>query len=136
MRYWLLKTEPETFSFQQLLERESEPWDGVRNYQARNFLAQMQPGDLCIIYHSGEERAAVGIAKVASHPYPDPTTEDTRWVCVDVAPVKSIPSFSLSDMKAHPGLTDLPMLKQSRLSVMPISEDEFKIITEQTSIEA
>jgi predicted RNA-binding protein with PUA-like domain len=136
MRYWLLKTEPDTFSFQQLLERDSEPWDGVRNYQARNFLAQMSPGDLCIIYHSGEERAAVGIAKVISTPYPDPTTEDTRWVCVDVAPVRPIPKFSLSDMKAHPGLSALPMLKQSRLSVMPITMEEFQIITEKQTREA
>lgn len=136
MRYWLLKTEPETFSFEELLERQSEPWDGVRNYQARNFLAQMEPGDLCIIYHSGEERAAVGVAKVVTHPYPDPTTEDTRWVCVDVSPVKKIPAFTLSDMKAHPGLTALPMLKQSRLSVMPITIDEFQIIAEKQSKEA
>lgn len=135
MTYWLLKTEPDTFSFQQLLQRKREPWDGVRNYQARNYLAQMEPGDLCVIYHSGNEKAAVGVAKVVSHPYPDPTTSDPRWLCVDVAPVKSIKAFPLSEMKAHPGLTALPMFRQSRLSVMPLSKEEFDILSDRPAVE-
>jgi len=128
MAFWLLKTEPETFSMDDLLMKETEPWDGVRNYQARNFIAQMQPGDLCLIYHSGKEKAVTGIGKVATYPFQDPTTNDERWLSVDIAPVKKVPSFSLEQIKNHPELGDLMLLKQSRLSVMPIDENAFKII--------
>lgn len=129
MQYWLLKTEPETFSYDDLKQRTSDRWDGVRNYQARNFIAQMKPGDHCIIYHSGKNPAAVGIAKVISDPYPEPGTDGSRWLCVDVAAVDSIESFSLDNMKTHPELSDMMLLKQSRLSVMPVSEKAFEIIT-------
>lgn len=129
MQYWLLKTEPETFSYDDLEMKVSERWDGVRNYQARNFIAQMLPGDYCIIYHSGKQPAAVGIATVLSYPYPDPGAEDPRWLCVDVAASKRIVPFYLDTMKIHPDLSDMMLLKQSRLSVMPVSEKAFGIIT-------
>lgn len=129
MQYWLLKTEPETFSFDDLEVKVSERWDGVRNYQARNFIAQMMPGDYCIIYHSGKRPAAVGIAEVISYPYPDPSTADRRWLCVDVAVSKRITPFYLDAMKIHPDLSDLMLLRQSRLSVMPVSKKAFETIT-------
>ena len=130
MQYFLLKTEPETFSYQDLVEKGREHWDGVRNYQARNFIQTMQPGDLCLIYHSGKEKAVVGIASVATLPYPDPTSpEDPRWVCVDVVPLKSITPFTLEQIKNHPELQDIMLMKQSRLSVMPLSKKAFEILS-------
>jgi predicted RNA-binding protein with PUA-like domain len=128
MSFWLLKTEPETFSMDDLLSKEAEPWDGVRNYQARNFIAQMQPGDLCLIYHSGKEKAVVGIGKVVSYPFQDPGTSDERWLSVDIAPVRKVEPFSLEQIKGHPELNELMLLKQSRLSVMPLDENVFRII--------
>lgn len=129
MTFWLLKTEPETFSMDDLLSKVVEPWDGVRNYQARNYIAQMQPGDLCLIYHSGKEKAVTGMGKVVSHPYQDPSTNDVRWLSVDIAPIKKVPPYSLEQMKTHPELSELLLLKQSRLSVMPIDENAFRIMT-------
>jgi predicted RNA-binding protein with PUA-like domain len=129
MQYWLLKTEPDTFSYDDLEQKASEKWDGVRNYQARNFIAQMKPGDHCIIYHSGKRPAAVGIAKVVSEPYPEPEANDLRWLCVDVSAVGPIIPFSLESMKTHPELSDIMLLKQSRLSVMPVSDKAFQVIT-------
>lgn len=130
MQYFLLKTEPETFSFDDLVSKGKEHWDGVRNYQARNFIQSMQPGDLCLIYHSGKEKAVVGIAAVDSLPYPDPTSpDDPRWLCVDVIPVKPIAVFSLEQIKNHIDLQDIMLLKQSRLSVMPLSKKAFEILS-------
>ncbi|MBK6339701.1 MAG: EVE domain-containing protein [Bacteroidetes bacterium] len=85
MKYWLLKTEPNTFSWQELKERKSEPWDGVRNYQARNYLREISVGDFCFIYHSGEEKQIVGLAKCVKSNYPDPTAPGESWVCIDLA---------------------------------------------------
>lgn len=129
MQYWLIKSEPETFSYYDLEKKGREHWDGVRNYQARNNLATMQPGDLCLFYHSVSEKSVVGIAEVVSLPYPDPTTDDTRWVCVDVAPHTrlAIP-ITLDIIKSTPSLEGLLLIRHSRLSVMPVSKEHFDII--------
>jgi len=129
MQYWLLKTEPETFSFEMLLSRKSETWDGVRNYQARNNMKAMQDGDLCLIYHSGKEKGVAGIAQVVRTAYPDTTTDDDRWVCVDIAAVRAVPFFSLEEMKQTDALASLPLFKQSRLSVMPVEKIHFDILS-------
>lgn len=128
--YWLLKSEPETYSFAQLLKDKKTNWNGVRNYQARNHLRNASPGDLAIIYHSGEERAAVGVAKVVKGAYPDPDPEKPgEWVQIDLAPVESFDSpVSLASIKSTPSLKELPLIKQSRLSCMPISKAEFEIL--------
>jgi predicted RNA-binding protein with PUA-like domain len=128
MRYWLLKTEPDTFSFDDLFIKAVEPWDGVRNFQARNFIAMMEPEDLCLIYHSGKEKSIVGLAKVVSYPYQDPSSTDQRWLSVDVAPVQRLHGLSLKEIKDHPSLSNLMLLKQSRLSVIPLDADEFCIL--------
>ena len=129
MNYWLLKTEPETFSFDDLLRKKIEPWDGVRNYQARNNIAAMLPGDSCLIYHSVSEKAIVGIATVASHPYPDPTTNDTRWLCIDIEAVRKLDTpITLEVIKETPQLSTMPLIKHTRLSVMPIDVDCYEYI--------
>ena len=132
---WLLKTEPETFSFEQMLKDhlkgKSTPWNGVRNFQARNFLKAMKRGDLAFIYHSGDDRAAVGMAEVVKEAYPDKTPmadkEDERkgdWVQVDLKPVLTFKTpVTLKDIKANPALTDIKLIKQSRLSCMPVSAE-------------
>jgi predicted RNA-binding protein with PUA-like domain len=132
-RYWLLKTEPETYSFERLLREGKTHWNGVRNFQARNFLKAMQPGDLAIIYHSGKERAAVGLSQISRGPYPDLSGQETRpgdWVQVDLQPVEAFSQpVSLAELKADPALKDLLLIRQSRLSVMPLTETEFQRIT-------
>jgi predicted RNA-binding protein with PUA-like domain len=129
MQYWLIKSEPETFSYDALVKKGREHWDGVRNYQARNNLATMLPGDLCLFYHSVSEKAVVGIAEVVSLPYPDPTTDDIRWVCVDVAPhTRLAKPISLDIIKSTPSLEGLLLIRHSRLSVMPVSKEHFDII--------
>lgn len=129
MQYWILKTEPETFSMDDLMSKEYEMWDGVRNYQARNNLRNMQLGDLCLIYHSGKERGIVGLAKVVKTSYPDPTSDSEQWVCVDIAPIKKLNFYSLEQIKENKDLQEIGLLKQSRLSVIPISEKDFKILS-------
>lgn len=129
MQYWILKTEPETFSFDDLMKKNTEMWDGVRNYQARNNLRQMQLGDLCLIYHSGKEKGVTGLAKVVKTAYPDPTADSEQWVCVDVAHVSPLTFYSLENIKNNPELKDIGLLKQSRLSVIPVSESHFNILS-------
>lgn len=129
MQYWILKTEPETFSFEDLMKKSHEMWDGVRNYQARNNLKAMNVNDLCLIYHSGKDKGVVGVAKVVKAAYPDPTSDSDQWVCVDIAPVRPLGFFSLEQIKSDPQLSDIGLLRQSRLSVIPISEEHFKILS-------
>jgi predicted RNA-binding protein with PUA-like domain len=128
--YWLMKTEPETFSFEQLVRDQKTFWNGVRNFQARNFLKQASVGDLVIIYHSGEERAAVGIAKVVREAYPDPDPEKPGdWVQIDVEAISQLPRpVTLSEIKEDPRFKDLLLIRQSRLSVMPVSQQHFELI--------
>lgn len=126
-QYWLLKTEPEVYSFERLLKEKKTNWDHVRNFQARNFLKQVKKGDLALIYHSGDVRAVVGVSKCIREGYPDIEIEDGKeWVQIDIAPVKALThAVSLATIKATPALKDLMLIRQSRLSVMPISEKDF-----------
>ena len=128
--YWLLKTEPETYSFAQLEKDGSTNWSGVRNFQARNFIREMKKGDTALIYHSGDERAVVGIAKITRSGYPDlDPKKPGEWVQVDLAPVRPLKcSVSLTVIKATSELATLPLIKQSRLSVMPITLAHFNKI--------
>jgi len=127
MATWLLKTEPETYSWQNLVDEGRSCWDHVRNYTARNHLKSMAVGDLAFFYHSGKEKAVVGICKVVRTYYPDPTAEadgepPDRWVAVDVAPVKPLKvPVSLAAMKADPALQEMLVVRQGRLSVSPVS---------------
>lgn len=131
LQYWLVKTEPETFSWQQLLADGRTAWDGVRNYQARNNLQAMQQGNLVLVYHSISGKELVGIARVARTAYPDPTADDPRWVCVDLVPVLSLTKpVTLAQLKAMPAMLDLSLIKQGRLSVMPVTDVHFHLILE------
>lgn len=128
--YWLLKTEPQTYSFSQLIQDKKTFWNGVRNFQARNFINQMNVGDLALIYHSGDERAVVGIAKITRAAYPDPDPKKPGdWVQVDLAPVQALKrAVELSEIKKTSSLSDLLLIKQSRLSVMPISQTHYQTL--------
>lgn len=130
VKHWLFKTEPETYSFDQLLKDRHTAWNGVRNYQARNFLKEVQIGDLVIIYHSGKSPAAVGIAQVTKTAYPDLDPKKAgEWVQVDLTPLHKLPTeVSLTQMKSDRNLKDLLLIKQSRLSCMPLQANEFKRI--------
>ena len=125
MAHWLVKTEPNEFSFEDLVRDRRTVWDGVRNYQARNNLRQMQPGDWVLVYHSVGPKTLVGLAQVASDPYSDPTdNEKGMWTVVDMIPVKPLNQpVTLEVIKAE--MPDLPLVKQSRLSVMPLIENQF-----------
>ena len=126
MQYWLVKSEPFKYSWDQLLKDKRTFWDGVRNYQARNNLQAMKKGDQVFFYHSNEGKEIVGIAKVEKEAYQDPTTDDTRWVVVDIAPVKALKSpVSLERIKTDEQLQDIALVRQGRLSVMPLTKEEF-----------
>lgn len=129
MNFWLVKQEPSKYSWEQFLEDKETYWDGVRNYQARNNLQAMKKGDLLFFYHSVIGKEIKGVAKVTKEAYPDPSTDDDRWVVVDLQPVTSFKqSVTLDDIKTHPELESIALVKQSRLSVMPLTKKEFKII--------
>ena len=126
MNYWLIKTEPNTYSWEDLLKDKRTFWDGVRNYQARNNLKAMEQGDLCLYYHSVKEKAVVGIAKVVKTFYQDPSTEDDRWVAVDVEAETSMKKrVTLEMVKNEPDLTQMVLVNNSRLSVQPVRKEEF-----------
>ncbi len=130
-RYWLLKTEPGAYSWQDLEREGSTLWDGVRNYQARNNLREMQVGDLALIYHSVGPRQVVGVARVTREAYPDPTTEDARWVAVDIEPVVALRRpVDLAAIKADETLQEIALVRHSRLSVAPLERSEFERILE------
>lgn len=127
MAYWLVKTEPQLFGWAEQVAHVVEPWTGVRSYAARNHLAAMRHGDRALFYHSGAERAVVGVVELAREAYQDPTaTADQAkraWVCVDLRTLAAMPRpVTLAQMKADPALDDLPLLRQSRLSVAPVSD--------------
>jgi len=126
MHYWLVKSEPYEYSYQDL-ERDGRcRWTGVRNYAARNHLREMVPGDQVLYYHSRQGLEVVGIATVASFPYPDPTADGKDWTSVDLEPLRSLPrAIGLKAIKAEPALADIPLVRQSRLSVMPLPEAAF-----------
>jgi predicted RNA-binding protein with PUA-like domain len=124
--YWLVKQEPTKYSFAQLVRDGRTMWDGVRNHQARNNLAAMHTGDRVLFYHSVVGTEVVGICEVVREAYPDPTVDDPRWVVVDLAPVTALRTpVSLQRIKEEPALRDIPLLRQSRLSVMPLGKDAF-----------
>lgn len=131
MAYWLIKSEPFKYSWQQLLEDKKTFWDGVRNYAARNFLREMKKGDLAFFYHSNEGKEIVGIAKIVREAYPDPTTDDDNWVVVDVAPVKPLKRpVSLAEIKGEQSLQQMALVRLTRLSVQPVTEAEWDYIIE------
>jgi predicted RNA-binding protein with PUA-like domain len=131
MNYWLVKSEPDVYGFDTLLKDKKGVWDGVRNYQARNNLQAMKIGDLLLFYHSNIGKEVVGIAKVIKEHYQDPTTDDTRWVVVDVAPVEKLKKpVSLETIKSDPSLQNIHLVRQGRLSVMPLKKEEFDRILE------
>lgn len=137
MNYWLFKSEPSTWSWQdQLAKGEAgEEWDGVRNYQARNFMRTMALGDLGFFYHSQKEKAIVGIVEVCAVSHPDSTTDDDRWDCVDIKAVKKLPKpVTLGDCKAEVGLKNMVLIKNSRLSVQPVTAEEWKIVLKLAGI--
>ncbi len=131
MRYWLFKSEPSTWSWAQQVANgdAGEEWDGVRNYQARNFMREMKIGDRGFFYHSQKEKAVVGIVEVIAEAHPDSKTDDPRWECVDIKAVQALKSpVTLETIKAHPGLAEMVLVKNSRLSVQPVTEAEFQLI--------
>ena len=131
MAYWLIKSEPFKYSWDQFEKDGKTYWDGVRNYAARNNLRDMKKGDKLLFYHSNEGLEIVGIAEVIKEHYQDPTTEDTAWVVVDVKPVRKLKqSVSLKQIKAEPRLQDMALLRLSRLSVQPVKEEEWKVVME------
>jgi predicted RNA-binding protein with PUA-like domain len=123
---WLVKSEPFKYSWDDLVRDGSTYWDGVRNATARNNLASMRKGDLVLYYHSNVGKEVVGVARVKREAYPDPTTDDERWVVVDLEPLQPLTrSVSLADVKAEPRLREIALVRQSRLSVMPIEKKAF-----------
>lgn len=129
MNYWLVKSEPFKYSWEQFVKDKKTHWDGVRNYAARNNLKAMAKGDLVLFYHSNEGLAIVGIAEVVKTAYQDPTTEDPNWVVVDLKPIKAIPNpVTLADIKATAALKDMDLVRLSRLSVGTVKPDEYKLI--------
>lgn len=134
MNHWLVKSEPFKYSWEKFNEDGRTFWDGVRNYQARNNLKAMQEGDLVLFYHSNEGKNVVGIAKVVREFYQDPTTDDANWVVVDLSPVESLKNpVTLEQIKAEPSLVDISLVRQGRLSVMPLKAAEFDKILEMGS---
>ncbi len=128
-RYWMVKQEPEGYSWDDLTRDGRTDWTGVRNFQARNNLRQMKVGDRVLFYHSGEQKAVVGIAQVAKAAYPDPAADEAQWVAVDIKPVKPLREpVPLVAIRAHPKLSNLSLVRQSRLSVMPVTKEEFETI--------
>lgn len=131
INYWLVKSEPFKYSWEQLEKDGSTFWDGVRNYQARNNMQAMKKGDLCLYYHSNEGKEIVGIAKVIKESYQDPTTDDNRWVAVDIEPFKKLSSpVGLVTLKATTELQNMAVVRQGRLSVSPVTPEEFDKVLE------
>lgn len=133
MAYWLFKSEPNTWSWDQQVAKgdTGEEWDGVRNYQARNNMREMKLGDKGFFYHSLSEKAVVGVVEVCAEAHPDSTTEDHRWECVDIRAVAPMPNpVTLADAKADPRLAEMVLVNNTRLSVQPVTEDEWTVICE------
>jgi predicted RNA-binding protein with PUA-like domain len=137
MAFWLVKSEPTAWSWQDQVRDGVTAWTGVRNYQACNYLKAMKVGDKAFFYHSVEEKRIVGIVEVAREAYPDPTAEDPRWMCPDlkaVAPL--VRPVSLAEIKGDPRLSELPLLRQSRLSVCPVDEASWRLICDLGEVTA
>lgn len=137
MTFWLLKTEPEEFSWADQVKKKVEPWSGVRNAQARNFMREMKKGERAFFYHTGDEKQVVGIVEVAKTFYADPTDETGRWGLVDVKTVAPLPKpVTLAAIKAEPRLADLLLVRHSRLSVMPIPDEAWALISKMAGLKA
>ena len=132
--FWLVKQEPSDYSWSDFVRDGQTSWTGVRNYTARNNLRRMNKGDEVLFYHSGEEKAVVGIAKVAKAAYRDPTAREGDWSTVDLVPLKSLPGpVTLAQIKAEPRLKNIALVRQSRLSVLPLGEKEFQLIVKMST---
>lgn len=131
MNYWLVKSEPGAYSWAQFVKEDGTAWTGVRNFAARNHLRAMKKGDLVFFYHSGDEKSVTGLARVEGEFYPDPTADEGDWSCVDLAPVKAAGApVSLAQIKADKALRGMAFVKQSRLSVSPLTKAEFERMLE------
>lgn len=131
MRYWLFKSEPSTWGWPDQVAKgdAGEEWDGVRNYQARNHMRDMTLGDRGFFYHSQKERAVVGIVEICAEAHPDSTTDDDRWDCVDIKAVRSFEQpVTLQQIKSDPRLAEMPLVKSPRLSVQPVSAEQWQVI--------
>lgn len=134
MKYWLVKSEPGAYSWDTFVKDKKTNWDGVRNYQARNNLKDMKKGDLVLFYHSVKDKKVVGIARVTKEYFPDPTADKGDWVAVELEPVKQLKDpVDLEQIKSTDELKNIPLIKQSRLSVMPLTKDEFFKILEMAN---
>ena len=137
MAYWLLKTEPSAYSWDQLVKDKRTNWTGVRNFQAAANLKAMKKGDRAFFYHSGEGKEIVGVAEIVKEAYPDTTDKSGRFVMVDLVPVEPVKTpVSLATVKATPALKNMPLVRLSRLSVSPVSADEWRIIAKMAGIKA
>ena len=131
MRYWLFKSEPSTWSWDDQVAKGAagEEWDGVRNYQARNFMREMKIGDRGFFYHSQKEKSVVGLVEVCAEAHPDSTTDDDRWDCVDIKAIRPMTApVTLDQIKADPRLSEMVLVTNSRLSVQPVTPEEWKIV--------
>lgn len=129
MNYWLIKSEPNTYSFDQMKSDKKTLWDGVRNYQARNFMREMKKGDIALFYHSGKDRQVVGEVEIVKEHYQDPTTDNDNWVAVDVKYKRILKSpVNLSDVKSKETLSEMHLVRNSRLSVSPVKKREYDMI--------
>ncbi|WP_159586207.1 MULTISPECIES: EVE domain-containing protein [Chelativorans] len=138
MAYWLFKSEPDTWSWEMQKKKgeEGQEWDGVRNFQARSNMRAMKVGDLGFFYHSGKEKAVVGIAEVIAPAHPDSTADDPAWECVDIRAVRDVPKpVTLADVKANPKLKDMVLVNNSRLSVQPVSAAEWQEVCRMGGLE-
>jgi len=136
MSYWLVKTEPDEFSYTDLERLGRDRWNGVRNFTAIKHLNQMRPGDLIFIYHTGDEKSIVGVAAVVRSAYPDPTSQDDRFIAVDLeARYRLLKTVALKQIKADPSFADWELVRQPRLSVMPVRETHWLLIQQLSSRE-
>lgn len=135
MNYWLIKSEPHTYSFAQMKSDKKTMWDGVRNYQARNFMREMRKGDIALFYHSGKDRQVVGEVEIVKEFYQDPTTEDTNWVVVDVKYKRTLTNpVNLADIKSKKELSEMHLVRNSRLSVSSVSKKEYDSIIKMSEV--
>lgn len=136
-QFWMVKQEPDTYSWDDFVKDGRTDWSGVRNYQARNNLKNMNVGDRVLFYHSGKGKEVVGIAEVAKSAYSDPTSDDAQWVAVDLKPVKQLGTpVPLAAIRYDKRLAQLPLIRQSQLSVMPLTKDEFDVIVAMGTVKA
>ncbi len=127
--YWLLKTDADTYAWDAMLADGRTYWDGVRNYQARNNMRAMKKGDRALFYHSVGDKTVVGVVEIVGEHYQDPTTDDDRWSVVDVAPIQELKRpVSLAEIKSNPDLAEIALVRQSRLSVMPLEKDHYDTV--------